>query len=421
MKRYIILTSDIHYLGGGQAYLDSKCEYLERIGWKVFLLYAGTPSGGFVYKSLAKYNQGNILALEQPPLFYSHCIQKQIIDDMCRRVFDGGKTYDTTVVESHYDRMHVWGELLAARLGGKHMCFNYNEIFRGEGKYYDRYMDFFWFKYQRKELFGITTETMKKLFDGYKGFNETQKQIFKASCYNELRDVPCAKLEQIQRADWMVCYIGRIQKNYVNNVVEGVIQLANHYKDKFINFVVVGDEGERSAELLQKGKHITNLKITLMGNLVPLPLVLLDKIDVFIAGSGCALAIAHSAKEILPPIIIPSPDTCMSNGLLGYENSDSILLESGRKPETFFRSLERVLVDRVHESLLQRYSYKRDPSVVESIYEEDFRMIRESSQCQEYYPEKNLLVNDIYQSFNLWHKIKAIRKYIIQRRKTRQD
>ena len=82
--------------------------------------------------------------------------------------------YERVFIESQYDKSSLWGEFFAQRLGAKHICILTNEVFRREGLLYEKYMDFFIFKFKRGELL---SDLLDKLFDGYMKIGERERDL----------------------------------------------------------------------------------------------------------------------------------------------------------------------------------------------------------------------------------------------------
>ena len=66
MKQYIILTANIHPIGGMQNYVAGKAAYLERNGWKVTVFFWGDSKGTCAMTSMNKYLPGGMTELAMP-------------------------------------------------------------------------------------------------------------------------------------------------------------------------------------------------------------------------------------------------------------------------------------------------------------------------------------------------------------------
>ncbi len=402
MKRYIIMTYDIHPLGGCQNYLSGKCPYLENKGYEVYILYSGSKATEFVFKNLAIYSNGNVPGLDFIPAEMPSSLREKMLRVMKSKVTRNDSIYDETIVESHYDKMHLWGELLAESLNAKHICFNCNEIFRGEDKYYEQYLDFYKFKYERNELYGIVEKSMEFLFGGFDGLIKATNKRFRAAHPGSVQDVNYFNDSIVPEADWSICYIGRILKSYVNRILSDVAAFSEEHEDKKINFIIIGDAEPRLGKIHSIFDRLDNVNLTLLGNLVPIPRLLIKKMDVLIAGAGSAFSVV---KENVP-VIVPDPNTCLSNGLLGYENKSAILLEPGRKHESFKQSLERVLIEKVHTRMNLKYEYHVKP--LNEYYDEHMSMIDDSERQKKYYTH-GIICNGPY---SLLHKLYVCLKII---------
>lgn len=379
MNRYIIMSYDIHPLGGCQNYIWGKAAYLEKRGWDVFVLFAGAKKIAFEFKYLSKYADGNIPALDWIPAQLPNSLQRGTLRDMLRVVCRKGIDYKETIIESHHDKTHLWGELLAEKLKAKHICFNCNELFRGDDKFFEPYLDFFEFKYQRKELYGITDKSVSRLFDGYNGHVDLKEKVFIAKTPDSVQDVQCALVDNIPSADWSICYIGRILKSYVDNILQEVALFAQKHADKQINFIIVGDANIKKKQIDNLFIPISNLNVEYLGNQIPIPRSLFRKVDVVIAGSGCAYASRNEGV----PVILPDPEACASDGLYRYENMNPVKLDEGRICEPFIESLERVLVQEVHKSMT--FIPVEDNRTASDFYDEHMQMISDTSSKQEFY------------------------------------
>lgn len=210
-------------------YLDMHPEICGCGSWTGSINEAGERMEGF-----GKYETDPQWIRAQFP----SCLQKHVLKDMVSVVSSKhGKQYEQTIIESHHDKTHLWGEILAKELHAKHICFNCNELFRGPDKYFEPYLAFFEFKYRRKELYGITEISVSRLFDGYNGLNDLKEKNFKAKTPDSVQDVSSAAVDELPSADWSICYIGRILKSYVDNILRDVALFAQRHTDKKINFI----------------------------------------------------------------------------------------------------------------------------------------------------------------------------------------
>ena len=133
MRKYVFFTADIHPVGGMQSYVAGKTKYLVDNSWSVFIFYPGRSVGGCAFPILNNYISGGIMQLKVFP--------NQLFSNEIKKILKQIKTIieytdeDQIYIESHYDKMALWGELFSSTVNGKHVCLNCNEVFRGKHKY----------------------------------------------------------------------------------------------------------------------------------------------------------------------------------------------------------------------------------------------------------------------------------------------
>lgn len=359
MKHYIFLSM-IMGAGGIQCYLASKAKYLESIGWHVVVLSDNNPASkdrcliDFLNKYLANGNP--YLGLHANTL--PECIIKKTIDSLISII--GVVTEgDEVIVESCDDVTAVWGELLASRIKARHFFWAANEHYRGQGKHYKDFVDFFIFKMDRGEVFA-SIQSANRLFEGFREYKEGDFEEYPFT-EDPIQDVSCPRIDALTKKDYSICYIGRSRKPYFPSIVSGITTFSENHPDKDIQFVIVGEVAEERRSLLNH--HLHNLSIVELGDLFPLPRGLYSKVDVVIAGSGSA---RHSMDEGAL-VITADPEKCLSHGLLGYDTNESIYENNESSEEnlslSFSDALERALVKQTWRT--QHNMWKKSLSVEE--------------------------------------------------------
>lgn len=376
MKRYIFLTANIHPIGGMQNYVAGKAAYLEKNGWKVTVFFWGDNKGTCAMTSMNKYLSGGMTELGMPPGEWPRRIREQVLNRMVRLI---GATdlADEIIVESQDDVLALWGELLAARLQAKHMCFICNETFRGPKKHYDQYLDFFNFKHKRRELTCIHQDSMEKLFAGYKEVAEKEAYFFEAANEGPVQNVDNEKIDAIEKADWNICCIGRSDKTCVDPIMDGIAGFALNYPQKKIQLLIVGNVDERMEWLHQKLDKASNLVLTCLGDLVPIPRTLFSKIDVVIGGSGCANCSAQEGT----PTLVTDAENSMVNGILGYTVFDTVFRNEDADQLSYEDALKQVLIDKVQEQLPFKWPKRKPGSFY---YGQHLQFIAKSVQDRQY-------------------------------------
>lgn len=387
MKKYIFITANIHIIGGAQLYIAGKAKFLRKNGWDISIIYASKKSNKSAIEFFREFNEGGFSELRLPPYMWSKSRRKKIISDLVRYIGDCWEGQQI-IIESNADSTSQWGELLAAEIHAKHVCFITREKFRGKNTYFEEKLDFYDFKHRRRELCTITPESMKMLFEGYKKLNEEELYSFIATNEGPVQDVYNPILEKVSNEEWNICYIGRCNKIYVDNIINDVAIFAKKHSDKQIQFIFVGDTSCKKKHIQKAFKEITNVKLTELGDLVPIPRDLFTKVDVVIAGAGCAVC---SVREGVLTIVADA-NNGMSNGLLGYETNST--LWSNGKQDDFANALERVLVEHIYEDM--KYNLVKRKEGYEKIYEQHLNFVTDSMGTIEHYDVEKLCASKNY-------------------------
>lgn len=363
MKTYIMFCF-VESVGGGQNYVNTKVRWLKEHGWNVVVF--GTRSS-LKYKDipwfyLKEYRNYQKLQFNKAPEFWSDSTIEKTLKWMEDCI---GETDQEVIIESHTDFFAEWGERLAQRIGAKHICFLLDEQL---WKYHAK--EFLYYKFLRNEIAGIHTSSMKKLFDGYKQVEESDRYVLKATHDGGVADISCDKIDRLTKSDWNIAYIGR-NKQYVPNIIQGIKEFCKENHQKTIQFIILG---EVNTELL-KDKP-TNLVVTNLGFITPIPKSFFKYVDVVIAGAGCATI---SARENVLTIVADAK-TCHSAGVLGYTVNSTIFSEN--EPQGFYEALQDVLIHKICEKLPYQPRSEID---VEGDFLEHFAFINKSDSSKEYF------------------------------------
>ena len=388
MKKYIFITTSLYQIGGIQCYLAGKANFLERSDWKVFIFFSARLSTHVPcpISLLEKYLDGNMTAMAIPPFKMPKWMVNKTLSKMISIVGEKNSN-DEIIIESHADPLSQWGELMASRINARHYIFLMNESYRGAGKYYVDKMDFYIYKYHRKEILGIE-DSFYRLFDGY--LNISPEDIAHPVLIEEspIQDVYDTRIAQLSQKEWNICYIGRGNKPYVPNVISEVGKFANKNKNKTIQLVVVGDINIHRDLVNNVLSANPNLTITELGILYPIPQMLYKKVDVVIAGSGSA---RHSCEEGAI-VIVADPETKQSIGILGYETTNSVFRGKDSVVSNFSNALRRVLIDKVH----LRMENKFPPRIgIEKCVQQHFELCSQSERKKDYFNEGEMLKGSI--------------------------
>lgn len=376
-------------MGGVQCYVSSKAEFLEKNEWNVKVMWDGMPDDSRIpFPCLRKFSDCYVpIFIMQPFSLPKFVVNRYIKMIACK--FRG--LYDEIVIESHSNNLSLWGELLASELRCRHIVFLTNEYYSAHREQ----INFYKYKLKRREVFG--TYGLKQIFYDQPDIDLSNLVSFKFT-ESPILDIEAESVKKIDRLDYNICYLGRAQKKYVPNVLKGIEKFAVNHPNETINFVIVGDFTSRKSELITV-KKCNNINVIELGDLVPIPAALYSKVDVVIAGSGCA---RHSC-EYGALTIVADCINLQSAGLLGYENQNSMEVDEGRQCEPFEDTLERVLVQKVHLDL--QFNFKSPPSIKECC-EQHFQLI-EKADCDLSYYSFNFITKGKIQ----WRKL--LKLYLI--------
>lgn len=385
-KKYIFFTANIHNMGGMQNYVKSKAEFLERNGWQVYVFFAGSKEKGCAFPELDKYVSGGVSFLYlSPEKIYGTPYFWSIINEMLDVIEYGNDSKCEYLIESQADYQAVWGEILAKYIGGKNICFLCNERFRGPDRYYVQYMDFFKWKYYRNELAGIANNSLQMLFQDYLEVESSPRYKLAAATKDNVEYIESEVVDNLPMREWNIAYFGRCEKAYFPFIVKDIKELALKYSAKEIQFIVIGPIQETQMKMLQDLNDIENLLVSCTGSFSVIPKQLFDKLDVVVAGAGCA----RTATLQGVPTIVADAKTYQATGICGYTTADCIY---GAAECSYIELLEDVLI-------YKTYLHGERPTLQfveqERAYQNFFDFANKSSLQQEYYSfdtcnEKNL-------------------------------
>ena len=222
-------------------------EYLEKQGWKVFMFTPEPVEMKTTIPALQKYLKagGNCPFVVKPTYKTDPLLQSVYVDMMVKRLEEHcGKLnkYGEIVIESCESIRSSWAELLAEKIGARHIFLATEENFRLSASCYEDNLDFYYFKFKRNELIGYP-QNIRNLFNGYKDVNDlvSEETLTYLAEPEPIKDVPKFPVDKVKKLDWNICHIGRTMKAFVKYVITGVGEFARRHPDKKINFMFVGE------------------------------------------------------------------------------------------------------------------------------------------------------------------------------------
>lgn len=384
MKLYIFITTSLKVAGGSQCYTAAKAQYLEEEGWKTLVFFQDDHQRNHkcLIGYLNKFLDCDTTGISNPPFIYPDWLRNKILSKMIKIIGDY-KLYDQIIIESHENAYSQWGEILASKINAKHFVFLMNERFRGPNMEYDKKIEYYFFKYNRKEIISGKVG-ISKLFEGYVYLENEDLPDYLELDESPIQDVPNERVNNIARCDWNICYIGRGNKSYVPFILNDIGRFAGDYPEKTIQLISISDLNIHRQTIKSILSDNNNLSICELGYLHPIPTNLFKKIDVVIAGAGSA---RHSCEEGAI-VIVADTETKMSNGILGYETLDSVYKSGDSVCTDYVDALKRVLVDKVHLKMKNQYPPKK--GFRETVLKQ-FELFNKSCEEVQYYNEKLLV------------------------------
>ncbi len=320
MKRtYILLTRTICTIGGAQVYVRNKVKYLRECGWNVEVF--SYTRDEIMINDLRPFEKNINTMIKYPPKCFPekqiHKIVEEIVNsstiDKCERV----------VVESHEITLSLWGEMLARSFECKHITYLLSEDFPTLPQGILKYLDF---KHKRKELAGIHKQSLKLLFKNYKLVSDNEGYSLRAVCENSVEDVPNSIVDNIVRKDINIGCISRLQKSFVNTMVNEIICFSRNNSGKTIQLILIGASPGNIIEekIIYKTKGIKNLNVVIVGRVFPIPKKVFKLIDLFISVAGSAGASANEGVLTLTLDVRSHKPI----GFLGYDTQESLYSQS---------------------------------------------------------------------------------------------
>lgn len=379
MSKYIFLSFNIHMLGGGQTYLNTKTEYLNNNGYEVFVFSKGLKFTDVPYKNLKKYNMCSFYDFNYPPMMVKKSRVSKILKKIKRIVKPTGSEI---IIESCDDVTALWGEIIAKNLNCKHFCFSLNESFEGKNKFYMKNLDFFKYKFERNELAFISEKCINLLFGNSYDYVNGLDYVLRAHA-NAVEDIDNRIVDKIKKYEINIAYIGRYNKSYVGKVLEDLIVFCKN-NNKEIGLIFVGDAIEQKKYIKKLFNKLNNVNVFFTGTLIPIPKKIFSKFDVIIAGAGCAVLSYRYTRYV----IVPDSNNYLCNGVLGFDTMNTLFLEDVSKQKNYYNVLEDVLIKKNYENKERHGNCLYKEEDLEKIYNAHFEFVNHNSDYEYYDVEK---------------------------------
>lgn len=324
MKKYVLFCYNITGMGGGQQFVYTKAKFLSHNGFDVTVF--STIESEIVIEGLKQYEKYIWKELKYPPCSF----RKRAIDSIVKKIVkacDG--EFDEILIESDGGYETQWAEIVAKELNAQHIIFSVAE--QQNKRYSEAFLDYLYFKYKRQELYGITTDSIKLLFKGYRDIRDSERYAFTATCnnvvdiYNSVPEFP------IPEADINIAGIWRTNKEGFVECIHSIVPFVKQHEDKTFNIIIIGagsQENERKAKDFFAG--FANVNFIITGFMYPIPKSFIEKMDVFVSTAGSSRIPIKYGK---PSISVTSsflPDGSVKLyplGILNYTTSNTVVPE----------------------------------------------------------------------------------------------
>ncbi|WP_294375542.1 hypothetical protein [uncultured Clostridium sp.] len=306
MKTYIFMSGIANIIAGGPIYNSNKIKTLENNGWNVIVF--PTNFGKIYIKPLEKYNSDKYKFLNYSP----HIFSKRKINNFIETMVDKIQPSESIVIETGTDFTALWGELLAKEIGARHIVMFLDEKNDNVNNYT---FSFYEFKYKRNELYSISKESLLYIFGKYFNIKDPEKNVWNAWCSNVVADEDSDIRNQLPKADFMIGSIGRLDKPFVLNIINGVCSFANIHSDICVGLCFFGGADEKTvSDIKSKFKKCPNIKLFISGYIWPIPKSIFNLFDVFVSGAGSAVASANMGVTTVDmDVITNSPNGFIDN------------------------------------------------------------------------------------------------------------
>ena len=285
MKTYVFIIRRITNISGAIQYVYNKTSYLESKGWRVLIFSA--LHGPLYIDKFQKYKD-----YIYPQLFLTpHCFRDREVNKVVGQIVktvESGKG-DKCIIESDALERAVWAELIAQHLKCPHLAFFVRE---SHDYYDDNALQFLRYKYERHELAGIVKESIRLiLHDETVELRDDTR--FSAYCNNVIEDTKDNYTSMLNlKADYSFGYLGRLEKPCVPSIIEGICAYIHRYPNKMYNVIMIGGSAQkdRVAYIRERFAGFSNVNLVMTGNMYPIPLSFVKKIDVFVSTAGSVAA-----------------------------------------------------------------------------------------------------------------------------------
>ncbi len=285
MNNYVMMFRTTDIIAGGPIYNCNKKKYLEQNGWVVNVI--PTWGGHVLLEPLREYEGISFPYVTSPPFIFSEKELHEKLELLASYVSGG----DKIVIETGTDYTALWGELLAEYIGAKHFIMFLDETNKNVNKIS---APFYKFKYGRGELASISLYSLKAIFSQFFDLEEAESHVLSAACTNIVADIENPFEVKIPKGDFLIGSIGRLDKGFVPNIINGICEFARSVPNKKVAVCLIGGaDSKTEMNIRTKLEKERNIFYYITGYIWPIPKRLFENFDLFISGAGSARVSAN--------------------------------------------------------------------------------------------------------------------------------
>lgn len=283
MKHYIMIAEIINCIGGSMIYQLNKLRYYKKRGYNVCLIHSDKKWRETQINEMRQYAPNYFEEFN----FYPYIFSKDHIRKIIYRVVEIIKLEknSTVIIESDGIIQSLWGEIIAEHFNGKHIIFILGEKVRIKEQ---NLFDFFDFKLDRKEIFGINKENAQYLFREWREIPLDKAPFLPAYCTNCMDEISYFDTHPVRKADFTIGTLGRLVKPYFNKNFYRVLDFIKQNPQYTFNLFLIGGFNDNTSRLSfeQACQTIPNLCCYITGTMYPVPVECVRLPDVYISQAG---------------------------------------------------------------------------------------------------------------------------------------
>lgn len=322
---YCILTNRITNIGGAQLYTLRRAKYLKNEGYDVKIIVCDV-GGDFILKD--DFDDIEILCIPEllkPVFAFKNNSVAEILNN-CLQFLN--KNCKEGIIETHSLSLSIWGELIGQRAYYHHIIYLLSEIPISKYNFYP-IRDFFLWKLKKGEMYGVTNVSLKFIMEQFynEDYNKYVNIPFDA---NEIVDISVTSiLELIPEEAFVISTISRLEKVYVEKLIQAVIEVGKEINNKEIYLVVVGDDVNKQLLTNLKNRYegnLHNVTIIFPGYIHPIGKDFYQRTNIFV---GMGTAAVNSISQSCATITI-DPIKSKASGIFGVDNFNFAFPENNK-------------------------------------------------------------------------------------------